>query len=70
MIYAYGDDGSDEKGERVMAVSIIAGREEWWQELEGEWTVRCGADPSTLPAPRREDGQTSVLPTIHPLRGQ
>jgi hypothetical protein len=45
MIYAYGDDGSDEKHERVTAVSIIAGYEDWWQELEDQWTVRCGGIP-------------------------
>ena len=45
MIYAYGDDGSDQKGERVTAVSIIAGREEWWQEVEAQWTARCGGRP-------------------------
>ncbi|HXZ80946.1 MAG TPA: hypothetical protein VEG30_13535, partial [Terriglobales bacterium] len=45
VIYAYGDDGSDAKHERVIAVSIIAGYEEWWQELEDQWTVRCGGIP-------------------------
>ena len=45
MIYAYGDDGSDEKQKRVTAVSIIAGFEEWWEELEGDWIVRCGGIP-------------------------
>ena len=45
MIYAYGDDGSDSKSERVMAVSIVAGFEEWWEEVEAQWTVRCGGIP-------------------------
>lgn len=45
MIYAYGDDGSDEKQKRVTAVSIIAGFEEWWEELEGQWIVRCAGIP-------------------------
>ncbi|MDR3799177.1 MAG: hypothetical protein P4K93_13555 [Terracidiphilus sp.] len=45
MIYAYGDDGSDEKHERVTAVSIIVGPEEIWREVEGQWTVRCGGIP-------------------------
>ena len=42
VIYAYGDDGADEKKKRVLAVSILAGYEDWWQELEDQWTVRCG----------------------------
>lgn len=37
VIYAYGDDGSDEKRERVTAVSVIAGYEEWWREVEAQW---------------------------------
>ena len=45
MIYAYGDDGADEKKKRVVAVSIMAGYEEWWRELEDQWTVRCGGIP-------------------------
>ena len=45
VIYAYGDDGSDANRERVTAVSIIAGRDEWWQEIESEWIVRCGGIP-------------------------
>jgi len=45
VIYAYGDDGSDEKRERVTAVSIIAGDEQGWIELENEWTNRCGSIP-------------------------
>ncbi|HUL35429.1 MAG TPA: hypothetical protein VL128_16200 [Candidatus Eisenbacteria bacterium] len=45
MIYAYGDDGSDERKKRVVAVSIIAGYEEWWQQLEDEWTIRCNGIP-------------------------
>jgi hypothetical protein len=42
VVYAYGDDGSDEKCERVTAVSVIAGREDWWEEVESQWLVRCG----------------------------
>src|SRR5258705_11941927 len=45
VIYAYGDDGGDEKRERVIAVSLIAGYEEWWQEVEHDWSVRCGGIP-------------------------
>jgi hypothetical protein len=45
VIYAYGDDGADERHERVIAVAIIAGYEEWWQEVEDQWIVRCGGIP-------------------------
>jgi hypothetical protein len=45
VIYAYGDDGSDEKGQRVIAVSIIIGYEEWWEQLENDWLVRCNGIP-------------------------
>lgn len=45
MIYAYGDDGADEKRERVIAVAVVAGNEEWWQDIEDQWVVRCGGIP-------------------------
>jgi hypothetical protein len=45
VIYVYGDDGADEKAERVRAVSVIAGFDEWWQRVEDDWTVRCGGIP-------------------------
>ena len=45
MLYAYGDDGSDEKHERVIAVAVIAGSEDAWIELETKWSVRCGSVP-------------------------
>ena len=45
MIYVYGDDGADEKRERVAAVSALAGTEEQWQELEAKWTSRCEGIP-------------------------
>jgi hypothetical protein len=45
VIYAYGDDGSDEKKDRALSVSIIAGREEWWEQVESDWVVRCGGIP-------------------------
>jgi hypothetical protein len=45
VIYAYGDDGSDEKAQRATAVSIVVGYEDWWQQLEDQWTVRCGGIP-------------------------
>lgn len=45
VIYAYGDDGSDARHERVTAVSIIAGYEEWWREVEDQWIIRCNGIP-------------------------
>jgi hypothetical protein len=45
MIYVYGDDGADEKRERVVAVSVLAGTEEQWQELEARWIPRCNQIP-------------------------
>jgi hypothetical protein len=45
VIYAYGDDGADAKKERVTAVSVIAGYEDWWQDLESKWVARCGGIP-------------------------
>ena len=45
VIYAYGDDGSDQKRERASSVSIIAGREEWWEQIESDWVTRCGGIP-------------------------
>lgn len=45
MIYVYGDDGADASRERVIAVSVIAGREEWWQSVENQWAVRCRGIP-------------------------
>jgi len=45
VIYVYGDDGADANKERVIAVSVIAGREEWWQSVEDQWVVRCDEIP-------------------------
>jgi hypothetical protein len=45
MIHVYGDDGADAKKERVIAVAVIAGTEEWWQNVEDQWIVRCGGIP-------------------------
>jgi len=45
LIYVYGDDGADARKERVAAVSVIAGYEEWWQDLEGKWVTRCKGIP-------------------------
>ena len=45
MLYAYGDDGGDAKKERVSAVAVIAGLEEWWDAVEDAWIVRCGEIP-------------------------
>ena len=45
MIFVYGDDGADEKRERVTAIGIIAGFEDWWQETEQAWVDRCNGIP-------------------------
>ena len=45
MIYVYGDDGADAKKERVVAVSVVAGLEEWWRALEARWIPRCDRIP-------------------------
>lgn len=45
VIYAYGDDGADQKKERVIAVSLVAGYEEFWKDAESAWTIRCGGTP-------------------------
>jgi len=45
VIYVYGDDSADEKKERVSAVSVIAGYEEWWQDLQDKWVVRTAGIP-------------------------
>lgn len=45
MIYAYGDDGSDQKQKRVIAVSTVIGHEDWWEQAEADWIVRCGGIP-------------------------
>src|SRR5580693_860938 len=45
MIYVYGDDASDQRKERVIAVAAIAGYEDWWQQVEVDWTARCGGIP-------------------------
>ncbi len=45
MIHVYGDDGADAHKERVRAVVVVAGTEEWWQDVEDQWVVRCGEIP-------------------------
>jgi hypothetical protein len=45
VIHVYGDDGADAAKERVIAVAVIAGTEEWWQNIEDQWVVRCGGIP-------------------------
>ena len=45
MIYVYGDDGADEKQERVAAVSALGGTEEQWRMLEDKWISRCNGIP-------------------------
>lgn len=62
VIYAYGDDGSDTKKERVIAVSIIAGYEDWWQQVEADWTVRCGGIPFHATDCESDAGDYSGIP--------
>ena len=62
MIYAYGDDGSDQKKERVIAVSVIAGYEDWWQQVEGDWSVRCGGIPFHATDCESDTGDYSGIP--------
>jgi hypothetical protein len=64
MIYAYGDDGADEKRERVIAVAVIAGYEQWWQEPEDQWIIRCGGIP--FHATDCESDQGDYKKTSHP----
>jgi len=45
VIHVYGDDGADAKKERVIAVAVIAGTEELWQNVEDQWVVRCSGIP-------------------------
>jgi len=45
VIHVYGDDGADAKKERVVAVAVIAGTEEWWQNVENQWIVRGAGVP-------------------------
>lgn len=45
MIHVYGDDGADARKERVIAVAVLAGQENWWQSVEDQWEVRCGGIP-------------------------
>jgi hypothetical protein len=45
VIYVYGDDGADEKRERVTSVAVVAGYDDWWQEVEDQWVARCGGIP-------------------------
>lgn len=45
MVYVYGDDGGDEKKERVRAIGVVAGLEGWWNEIESQWADRCEGIP-------------------------
>jgi hypothetical protein len=45
VIHVYGDDGADTNKQRVIAVAVIAGTEEWWQNVEDQWVVRCSGIP-------------------------
>jgi len=45
MLYAYGDESSDETKRRVFAVGTVIGAEEQWAELEERWASRTGGIP-------------------------
>jgi hypothetical protein len=45
MIFAYGDESSDETHQRVFAVGAVVGSEEQWQALECLWLSRVGDIP-------------------------
>jgi hypothetical protein len=62
VIYAYGDDGADQKRERVLAVSILAGHEHWWQEFESQWVVRCGGTPFHATDCESDQGDYKSIP--------
>lgn len=62
MIHVYGDDGADAKKERVVAVAVIAGTEEWWQNVEDQWIVRFAAFRSTPPTAKVITGTIRTSP--------
>lgn len=45
VILVYGDDSSDEKGERVRAVGGVVCETFGWRALEREWLIRTGGVP-------------------------
>jgi hypothetical protein len=51
MVHVYGDDGADAKKERVVAVAVIAGTEEWWQQGQGDLGPRAAITKRSLPLP-------------------
>ena len=63
MIHVYGDDGADAKKERVVAVAVIAGTEEWWQNVEDQWIVRCGGIPFHATDCESDQGDYKNIPT-------
>jgi hypothetical protein len=62
VIYVYGDDGGDEKKERVLAVSVVAGLEEDWQELEAKWIPRCARIPFHAKDCETDNGDYRCIP--------
>ncbi len=45
MLFAYGDESSDETKQRVCAVAAVMGTEENWKRLEEKWIGRTGGIP-------------------------
>ena len=62
MVYVYGDDGGDEKKERVTAVAVIAGYGTWWEETESRWIARCGGIPFHAKECESDQGDYKDIP--------
>lgn len=45
MLFAYGDESSDETKQRVCAVAAVTGTEDDWKRLEEKWSARNGEIP-------------------------
>ncbi len=45
MINVYGDDGADEKKERVISISALGASESEWRDVEQKWIERCNGVP-------------------------
>jgi hypothetical protein len=45
VFFVYGDDSSDEKKERVLAIGVVIGTEENWKPVESKWELRNGGIP-------------------------
>lgn len=45
VINVYGDDGADEKKERVISISALGASESEWRDVEQKWIERCNGVP-------------------------